>query len=197
MPFIRLYNTAFIAAVFMVPAFIMPAAAQECLFTRQSVNMKIEKRHMFISGMYFISAEAGSENEVTFPFPSGPLFGGIDSVHIYNVSGDNEIEPEQIGRKDMRFPVKVDHTGGALVQVYYTLTLLGNKAVYPFSQNALQGETLEKACFYLIAPASMGMEHSNYKLKDTINAGENMVYVWEMYDFCPKEDLVVRFENME
>lgn len=159
---------------------------------RQSVNMKIEKGYFFVSGMYFISGLADEKLSITFPFPYGATYGEIDSLHIYDVIKSEFLVLEHRDRKSVRFSIEFDRTGEDLIQLYFRIKLLGNKAEYPFSKEE-PANKIEKACFYLIAPTDLEASRFNYIPQDTIDAGLNVVYYWEFHDFSPNKDFEFRF----
>lgn len=169
--------------------------AQDFQFVRQSVNMRIDKGNFLVSGLYFVKGTPNAYTTITFPFPHGPAYSTIDSIHIYDVTKDSYITPDEINDLAVNFTVKFDDSDEYLFQLYYKLKLLGGKAEYKFSLNEEAIESLDKACFYLIAPTELGVRKFSYPPKDTIDAGENTVFYWEMYDFTPKENLTFRFRS--
>jgi hypothetical protein len=171
--------------------------AQDASFTRQSVNMKIDKGHLLISGMYFVSGPAEESSSISFPFPFGVNYGEIDSLHIYDVVKSDFITFDKKVRKSVTFTLDFDNKGKSMIQIYYRLKLLGNKAEYPFREDEVDFAKLDKACFYLIAPTEMNVRNFTYLPKDTIDAGLNVVYYWEMHDFKPEQNFEFRFATTQ
>jgi hypothetical protein len=179
-----------IVGVFLLPEFIM---AQSCYIKKQSVNMKIEKDLLLVSGMYYVTGTAAEPSTVIFPLPNGTYYGAVDSLHVYDVSNSDSINATLLDEETILFSLNFDNTSEYLIQVFYRIKLLGSIAEYPFSRNAGGTEKIETACFYLNAPVKMNVRKFNYIPKDTIDAGANVDYYWEMHDFVPKENFEFRF----
>jgi hypothetical protein len=157
--------------------------------------MKIEMGYFLVSGMYFISGIPGDKVSISIPFPNGVYYGEIDSLHIYDVAASDFIPVDKIDKKAVHFSISFDATGEFLLQIFYRLRLLGNKAEYPFYRDLHNENKIEKACFYLIAPTNLDAHRFNYIPKDTIDAGDNIVYYWELFDFSPMENFEFRFRQ--
>lgn len=167
--------------------------AQTATFKRQSVNMKLDKGHFLVSGMYFLTGNPGEKSTFSLQFPTGSAYGEIDSLHVYDVTKAMVITADSQDKKRATYSVVLDESGESLVQTFYLLKLTGSRAEYPFSLDSGKYFKLEKACFYLIAPVSMNVSKFNYTPKDTIDAGANVVYYWEMHDFTPTSSFEFRF----
>lgn len=157
--------------------------------------MRINNGYFLVSGLYFVKGTPNAYTTITFPFPNGPSYSAIDSLHIYDVTKDVYITPDEINARAVNFTIKFDESDEYLFQLYYKLKLLGGKAEYNFSMNEEAIESLDQACFYLIAPTELDVRKFSYIPKDTIDAGENTVFYWEMYDFTPEEKLEFRFRS--
>lgn len=168
---------------------------QEFQFVEQSVNMKIDNGYFLVSGLYFIKGSPGEYTTITFPFPSGPAYGDIDSIHIFDVAKNVDIIPDELNDLAVNFTVKFDQSDKYLFQLYYRVKLLSNKAEYKFSLNEEAIKDLKKASFYFIAPTSLEAKRFTYPPMDTIFAGDNIVYFWVMYDFTPTENMAFRFTS--
>ena len=121
----------------------------------------------------------------------------MDSLHVYDVFESDYIHPELQEGKNIYFSLDFNNTREYLIQIYYRIKLLGNIAEYQFSHNVSGNEKLDKASFYLIAPVKMNVRKFNYIPNDTIEAGENIVYFWEMIDFEPKGSFEFKFRNYQ
>ena len=171
------------------------AEAQTCYFTRQSVNMKIENRLLLVSGMYFVNSQDHQLSTVVFELPNGNNYGTVDSLSVFDVNSNKDIDSTLMEESHILFTLDFREKEEYLIQVHYRIPLEGNIAEYPFSSNTTTKNKLQQATFYLIAPTDMKVKNFTYNPTDTIDAGSNVVYYWEMLDFKPTGNFAFRFKN--
>lgn len=178
-------------------AFTCSAIGQEPnhRFSEESVNLKIEGEMLIVSGMYFIVGEVGEKAVITLALPSGTGFGELDSLHIFDVLKDQPLEPASLNRKEMKFELSFN-SQQELVQVFYRIQLLGTRVEYPINHITQGKEPLKKACYILFSPESRNPRKFSYAPTESIDAGANKFFYWEMYDFYPEENFEFRFTGL-
>ena len=169
--------------------------AQDFCYYKKSINMRIERDAFHVAGLYYLKGEPNTKQQITYPFPKGPAFGKVDSINIYNMSGQKAIMPDRVTEHSIVFTIDFGDSDEYLLHVHYAQELKGSWAEYNLACEGSREKPIEYADLHLIAPAGMKIKRWSIPPKDTIEAGKNSIYHWSMENYNPTENLVFRFKK--
>jgi hypothetical protein len=172
---------------------IIPVFSQEISFYQEDITMEIEEGYFTVHGSYNFSSIADQTTHFLYPFPSGPIYGKVDSIHIFNTNKAIKVKPTKTTDRAVLFRIELERGQTTEVQVFYRQKLLGNRAEYILESTRSWGKPLKEASYQLIVPKTLQVEVFSYPPQDSILTDDKRIYFWHMSDFLPAHNMEFTF----
>lgn len=182
-----------ILAVFVV----FPSYGQDISFYRENITMRISVDKFYVTGLYYLRCDKPEKKLLAYPFPLDKLYGQVDSILIYDLTSDTGLSPLRSDSAGLVFAVDFRSGGEKLVQISYQQELLGNRAEYILKSTRAWRQPLDEAHYQLVVTNDFIMTHFSIPPQDSIMAGKEKVYTWDMMNYMPLENMVFGFNPME
>lgn len=181
-----LFTFSFISAI--------SAFSQDMTFYRENITMRIEREKFYVTGLYYLRCERPEKKLLVYPFPAGQRYGPPDSVLIIDLTTGKEVLPLKADSTKLLFDVDFSTDPGKLVQISYQQELLGNHAEYILRSTRAWHQPLEEAHYQLITPQFLQITRFSIPPQDTLLAGKETIYTWELMNYMPETNMIIEFE---
>jgi hypothetical protein len=170
-------------------------SGQKLSFYRENITMKIQGQQFYVSGTYYFRYNLTDKKLLYYPFPTGDQFGNPDSVFLFDLTNNIQIEPMEQDNSGLLFLVDFSKCSEISVQISYKQPLLGNQAEYILETTKVWGKSFDEATYQLIIPTSISITRFAIPPNDSIITDMEKIYTWEKYNYMPERNLVFEFEE--
>ena len=185
-------HTVFFAIVLLGTVFNLKAQ-EGVLFFEEHIDFSIDSNYFCINGIYSFQNKNNRDINQQIIFPFADELTKIDSIRIVNLNLDKKID---FSRKDnsVRFAVFLPANDTVDINIFYRQkTSAKNK--YIITSTQFWEKPLEKAVYTLTAEQNIKIKSFSY-LPDSIEEfNDRKLYIWEKYNFMPKEDFEIILEE--
>ena len=166
---------------------------QDISFFKENITMKIEQDFFYVTGDYFLKTDKDSSIVLVYPFPVDSLYGEVDSILIFNITGNKPIEILSKKKTGVLFRADFGKEKEIQLLIAYRQKLPGNKAEYILESTASWRKPLEQADYQLIVPADLEITRFSIQPDTFMEAGEEMVYYWTKKNYMPRVNMIFEF----
>lgn len=174
------------------------SVALECQpieFFREDITFTIQDSLFCVEGVYHFRnvTEKPVTSVLFYPFPADSLYGGVDSVLIYNLTDSIPVELRRRGN-GVSFQVSLEPFRVGKYKIFYRQKLYGNKAEYILTTTKYWEKPLQVANFQLEIPNHIKIDSLSYEPDSVyVNKGKSK-YFWQMNNFMPDKNFIILFE---
>lgn len=179
----------------LVPAFIcsLITVGQDVSFYRENITMMISGRTFYVTGLYYLRSDCPENIFMAYPFPTKKLYGIADSILIIDLTDGSEIMPLRSDSATLTFPVDFLEGKEKLLQISYQQALNDNQAEYILKSTRAWQKPLEEAHYQLIIPQTLTVTRFSIPPMDSLSAGSEKIYTWDMTNYMPTVNMVFDF----
>jgi hypothetical protein len=91
------------------------------------------------------------------------------------------------------FNLDFGHTGDQVIQISYRQKLNGNRAEYILKSTIGWKKPPDHASYQLMVPSGIQISNFSVTPQDSIVTGQEVVYLWNKYDYMPSENLIFEY----
>jgi hypothetical protein len=172
-----------------------PVRSQDFTFYKENITMKIENNSFYVTGIYYVRNQPGKIRLLTYPYPSGPALGDIDSVFIYNLTTNEPITPLKSDNTSTVFKIEFGSGNELAIQISYRQKLFGNHAEYILKSTRHWKKPLKIADYQLIVPAEINVFSFSIPPQDSVVSQKSKVYYWTKQNYYPDKNMVFEFRK--
>lgn len=167
--------------------------SQDISFCKENITMKLEKDNFQVAGDYFLKTTNDSSIVLFYPFPVDSLYGEADSIIIFNINNNEEIEILSRKKTGVVFRADFGNEKEIHLLIAYRQKLLGNKAEYILKTTAGWRKPLEIADYQLIVEDRLIVTGFSIEPDSFMDSGEEKIYYWSRENYMPSENLIFEF----
>ena len=168
--------------------------SQDISFYKENITMKIEAQSFFVTGLYYFKSEKYKKSTLIYPFPIDAKYGSVDSIYIFNITTNEFIKPLEVKSEYIVFSLDFSHERDLSIQITYKQILNSTRAEYILNTTLSWREPLQIANYQLIIPNDIKIESFSIHPKDSIIAGNEVIYYWEEKNYMPAKNLIFDFK---
>jgi len=185
-------NIAFLVFVIFGATFYLKAQT-DVLFFEEHIDFSIDSNYLCINGIYSFKNTKNRDINQQIAFPFAEEATEIDSIRVVNLYSGRKIDFSRKGNS-IRFSVYLPANDTVDVNIFYRQkTAVKNK--YIITSTQFWGKPLETAIYTLTADRNIKIKSFSY-LPDSIKEVEDRkLYIWEKYNFMPKDDFEIILEE--
>ena len=179
--------------VFTLLCSMIKIQGQEISFYKENITMKIELDYFYVTGIYYLKTTGDNSITLVYPFPVDSLYGAADSIFIFNLTENSQIEPLSIRSNSLAFKADIGETNKLDILISYRQQLLGNRAEYILESTIGWRKPFEQADYQLIIEPGIEIISFSIPPDESIKTDEGTVYYWSKTNFMPTVNMIFEF----